>query len=100
MEQNGGQTVTRVWNAGEAMPLFYFDIRENGELVVDHEGIELGSLEEACDQARRALTDILGDLMHDHDRAEVCIEIRTSPGEKFVEAVASSSVINTRDPKQ
>ena len=41
------------------MPVYYFDLRDGGELSPDEEGTELSSIDDVQDEAAYALTDML-----------------------------------------
>lgn len=63
------------------MPVYYFDIRANGHLIIDDEGLALPDLESAEFEASKSLGDIARDLLRemspDEAQQTVAIEVRT-----------------------
>lgn len=80
------------------MPLFFFDIYENGKPSMDRDGVELASLEDARQEARRALAEMASETFRRRDEVSLLIEIRIEPGGKCLEAVATSSIRDIKDP--
>ncbi len=71
---------------------YFFDIRENGELSRDDDGVELETLEAARLEAQRALAEMAGELIRQRGRVSLVIEIRTGPDGPHVEAIAYSEI--------
>jgi hypothetical protein len=67
-----------------AMPRYFFDVRETGNLAVDDEGIELLDIEAAHQAAARCLLDMARDgISADPFRHNMAIEFATSSGPFF-----------------
>ena len=64
------------------MAVYYFDLRDGEELVVDEEGIELRSMRAAQDEAARALAGLAWDAMRleGTQSHEMAIEVRDKLG--------------------
>lgn len=45
------------------MPQYYFDLRDSVGLAVDEEGVELGSIDDARQEAARALADMASEAI-------------------------------------
>lgn len=71
---------------------YFFDIRENGELTRDEQGVELESLEAARQEAQRALAEMASELIRQRGVVSLVIEIRTGPYGPHVEAIAHSEI--------
>lgn len=74
------------------MARYYFDIRENGELSMDENGVELPSLDAARTEAQRTLAELMSENMRTARNFEIVIEIRMLPDGTVVEAVASAAM--------
>ena len=57
------------------MSRFYFNLREDDELISDDEGIELPTLESARAAAIRGLADCARDAICNADRAGIAVEV-------------------------
>ena len=68
------------------MPLYYFDVADNGALVTDDFGVELDDLYEAREQAIALLPDMARNEMPDGDRHEFSAVVRCSGGRVRYEA--------------
>jgi hypothetical protein len=65
------------------MPLYYFDFRDDSELVVDEEGIELRDMPAVQNEAARALSGLAWDAMRSADGVRgqhIAIEVRNAHG--------------------
>ena len=62
------------------MPRYYFDIRENGVLAVDEEGLDLPNLRAAEMEAATSLAHMARDALPGAERHEMAIEVRTAGG--------------------
>lgn len=62
------------------MPLYFFDVTDNGEGLPDTEGTELADLEAAREEALATLGEIARDRLPDGDRREFVIKIRDGDG--------------------
>jgi citrate lyase beta subunit len=58
------------------MPLYFFDVTDNGRGLPDTEGTELADLEAARQEALATLGEIARDKLPDGDRREFVIRIR------------------------
>lgn len=74
------------------MTRYFFDIREDGELTRDEDGVELETLEAARLEAQRALAEMAGELIRQRVVVSLVIEIRTGPDAPRVEALAYSKI--------
>lgn len=66
------------------MTRYYFDVRNNGTLILDETGIELSDLRAAVGEAARALADMTGEMIEGSLRQELRIEIRGALGEAIL----------------
>jgi hypothetical protein len=62
------------------MPLYFFDITDNGYGFPDTEGTDLADLEAAREEALATLGEIARDRLPDGDRREFVIKIRDGDG--------------------
>src|SRR4051812_16769076 len=62
------------------MPLYFFDVTDNGRGFPDTEGTELADLEAARQEALATLGEIARDKLPDGDRREFAIKIRDGDG--------------------
>ena len=62
------------------MPLYYFDYVDDDREVRDDEGVELANLEQARNEAMRAIMAIAKDKMPDGDRRNFRLSIREESG--------------------
>lgn len=67
------------------MPLFFFDVRRNGDLDSDSEGTFLASVAVAKAAARR----LLGELLVEGETMNLTIEVRGALGERVCEVEAT-----------
>jgi hypothetical protein len=58
------------------MPRFYFDVRDNGNVLRDHEGLEFAGMEEARSEAARAAGEMLKDVLPDGRERTITVEVR------------------------
>jgi hypothetical protein len=68
----------------EAMPRYYFDLRENGKVAVDDDGMELRDIEAVQEEAARSLADLARDAVRCNFRSrsahDMAIEVRDAAG--------------------
>ena len=57
------------------MSRYYFNLREDDELVPDDEGVELPTIESAREEAIRGLADCARDSICNVARSEVAVEV-------------------------
>jgi hypothetical protein len=62
------------------MPLYFFDITDNGKGFPDTEGTDLADLETAREEALATLGEIARDRLPDGDRREFVIKVRDGDG--------------------
>lgn len=62
------------------MPLFFFDVYDNGRLSTDDHGVECSGLAEARDQAVALLPDLARDELPDGDTHSFVCEVRRADG--------------------
>jgi len=58
------------------MPQYFFDVQDGDGVFVDNVGLELPDMDTAIREARRALADMMRDVLRDRSGAEVIIQIR------------------------
>jgi methyl coenzyme M reductase gamma subunit len=58
------------------MPRFYFDVREGSTFLVDENGLEFSSLDEAEQEAIRGVVSMGKDQLPRGDTREVTVEVR------------------------
>lgn len=74
------------------MPRYYFDTIQNSLSFRDEEGLELADVEEARDEALKALGEIVRDSMPSGDKARFVISVRDGSPDPAITAVLSLSV--------
>jgi hypothetical protein len=79
---------------GDAMPRYYFDIRDGEHVQKDNEGTVLPGPANARVQAVRMLPDLAGDEMLNWDQREVVIEVKDENGRPLL-AVRLSLAVET-----
>lgn len=62
------------------MPRFYFDTSDGDIAAVDEEGIEFASIDEAQQEATRAIGEMGRDALPDGTRRELAIAVRDEGG--------------------
>jgi len=65
------------------MPRYYFDLRDDGGLYPDDEGVGLPSIDAARQEAAHSLADMLRDAVRDRTRRAVrqtSVEVRNDVG--------------------
>jgi len=65
------------------MPRYYFDIRDNGALATDEEGLVLVDLRAAEVEAARSLADMARDMPPGTAHHHMAIEVRADEGPLF-----------------
>jgi hypothetical protein len=74
------------------VPLFYFDVREGHHLILDHEGVELDSLDDAEEEAVYAAAEIGQDRLPTGEAHEVAVEVRDESGQRVLAVTVSMKV--------
>lgn len=73
------------------MTRYFFDFREENDLILDEEGVELPSLERAKLEAGRAIAERARDMMTGNGTLVIAVEVRSDKGHQFT----SSMVLET-----
>jgi hypothetical protein len=81
------------------MPRYYFNLRDAGELIPDHEGIELADHADAQKQAIRGLADCARDAIADAAQGDLAIEVVDNLGNLLLVAklVFATEFLETSD---
>jgi len=58
------------------MPRYFFDVQDGEGVFVDEVGLELSGMDAAIREARRALADMMRDVLRNQSAREVLIRIR------------------------
>ena len=74
------------------MPRFHFDLREDGVLVKDDDGLELADEKAAEQQAIETATSVARDAFARGSAGEVLIEVRNMQREPFIKVVVTLKV--------
>ncbi|MBR0822339.1 DUF6894 family protein [Bradyrhizobium liaoningense] len=69
------------------MARYYFDIRDDGNIYPDEQGLEFATQREAEVEAAQTLTGLARDLAVQDDRPDVAVEVRTENGRVFQAAL-------------
>lgn len=69
------------------MPLYFFDIYNDGNLASDEFGLELDGFDEARDQAISILPDIARDELPDGEKHDFVCEVRAAEGQMIYRAM-------------
>jgi hypothetical protein len=76
------------------MPRFFFDIHDGEDFTPDRQGVDLDDLDAAKDEARKALRDIIWDILPAGDRRDFTVDVKNTAGE-IVWRVTLSLVVET-----
>jgi hypothetical protein len=68
------------------MPRFYFDTYDDDRAVPDGQGIVLSDLQEAREEAIKALPDMARDGLPDGDYRDFVVEVRDEAGQRVLRA--------------
>jgi hypothetical protein len=79
------------------MPRFYFDTYDDDRAVPDGQGIVLSDLEEAKEEAIKALPDMARDGLPDGDYREFVVDVRDEAGQRVLRARLSLVVESLPD---
>jgi hypothetical protein len=74
------------------MPRFHFDLREDGVLVKDDDGLELADEKAAEQQAIETATSVARDVFARGSAGEVLIEVRNTHREPFIKVAVTLKV--------
>ena len=78
--------------AGPAVAQYFFEVRANGHAIVDDEGYESASAQDACEQVLAALADIAKHRPSERSPTEVAITARDGTGHEVFTASLSLRV--------
>jgi hypothetical protein len=81
------------------MPRFYFDTYDDDRSVPDSQGIVLSDLEEATEEAIKALPDMARDGLPDGDYRDFVVEVRDEAGHRVFRARLTLVVESLPDPE-
>jgi hypothetical protein len=76
----------------KSVPRFYFDVREDGNVIRDENGLEFGSLEAAEREAVQCAAEIGRDRLPKGDTREISVEVRDEHGERALTVTVSLNV--------
>ena len=76
--------------------MFYFDVRERGQLVADEEGQLLSSLDAAAQEAAKAAAAIARDVLPRSQGGEVVVEVRNEAREHVLTVSVEMNVARIR----
>ena len=62
------------------MPLYFFDIRDNGDFIEDDKGVEFPDLEAVKIEAARSLAEIARDVLPGSVKRNLAVEVRDEHG--------------------
>ncbi len=82
-----------------AMPRFYFDTYDDDRAVPDGQGVVLSDLEEAKEEAIKALTDMARDGLPDGEYREFVVDVRDETGQRVLRARLTLVVESLPDPE-
>jgi hypothetical protein len=74
------------------MPRFFFDTHDGDHLTADEEGLDLDGIEQAREEAVRALPDLARDLLPDGDRRSFAVTVRDESGTALLTATLTLRV--------
>jgi hypothetical protein len=74
------------------VPRFYFDVRDDGNIIPDDDGSEFESLEAAVHAAACATAEIGTDRLAKGDTRDVVIEVRDDQGQRVCTVTASMTI--------
>ena len=82
------RNIRRGFGFSQLMPRYYFDIRENDEIVVDELGMDFPDLQAAAAEAAQSLTDMAKDFLPGTECYSLAIEVRNGDKPLFKAAIA------------
>jgi hypothetical protein len=77
---------------GRTVPRFYYDVRDDGNIIPDDEGSEFESLEAAVHAAACATAEIGTDRLAKGDTRDVVIEVPDDQGRRVCTVTASMKI--------
>jgi hypothetical protein len=78
------------------MPRFFFDTHDGDHLTADEEGLDLDGIEQARDEAVRALPDLAHDTLPDGDWRSFAVTVRDESGKAVLTATLTLRVEPSR----
>jgi hypothetical protein len=79
------------------MPLYFFDTRDNDQLVEDDVGLEYPDLEAVKVEAARALAELARDVIPGSLKRELAVEVRDAQGPVLIARMTfEASVLRAR----
>ena len=78
---------------GAAVPLYFFDTRDNSEFVRDHIGTECSDFEEVKRCAALSLAELARDALPDSEQRELAVEVRDSGGPVLRDVLTFEAII-------
>ena len=82
------------------MPTFYFDVREDGVVAIDEEGLELADLAAAQREAGDAATTIAHDKFAEGGGESIVIEVRDESGRRVLSVAATLSIVRQDEQRR
>jgi hypothetical protein len=82
------RNIRRGFGFSQPMPRYYFDIRENDEIVVDELGMDFPDLQAAAIEAAQSLADMARDFLPGAECYSLAIEVRDDDKPLFKAAIA------------
>jgi hypothetical protein len=80
------------WRRRAAMPLFYFDVFDNSRAdPLDHDGMVLPDLSDACQEALNTLSEMARDLSYKGSQ-ELAIVVREADGSRSLRVALSLTI--------
>jgi hypothetical protein len=74
------------------MPHYFFDTSDGSELLRDEEGVELDGIQQARNEATRALVDLARDVIPGSETGELAIEVRDRRNVRLLRAALSFEI--------
>ena len=80
------------------MPHYHFDIHVGARFTTDETGVQLDGIKAARQEAARRLAELAQEILPDHDRRDVVIEVKDETGQRVLVAKLSVSIEATELP--
>ena len=80
------------------MPRFYFDLRENGTLIEDEEGMEVADVSAAETEAVKTAVEMARDRLPGSKLSSITIDVRDRNGDHVLTATATLEVKRASRP--
>ena len=82
------------------MPTYYFDVREDGVVAIDEEGLELADLAAAEREAGDAAATIAHDNFAEGGGQSIVIEVRDESGRRVLSVAATLSIVRPNEHRR